>query len=390
MTDATDMTGHHRGTPVPALLEELRRLAALPLERGETLPPEAYTSPEWYGREIERIFRKEWLCVARADEVPEPGSYLRLDVLGTPLVITRDEGGELHALSRVCRHRFMDVLPPENTPGKGSLKRLVCPYHTWTYRLNGRYAGQLAGAPLMHGVEFERASCRLPAYRLAVWNGFVLLSLDPRAPSPDAGLAGLDRVLAGYGLDRWESVVTLAWEDVPANWKVAVENGSENYHHMGTHAATLEPVLPGKDTRVDACDGRWFTMFTPFAAAPGERRPEDGEEAPGLLIAGIFPQFVLAVLRDSAVWIRWLPTGPASHDARLTALVPPGASGAPGFTDSLEEVRRQLTLIQEEDLVAIRGVQRGLNSRPAPSNGRFSHLERPLWQFQRYLAERLL
>ncbi|MFD0381614.1 Rieske 2Fe-2S domain-containing protein [Streptomyces stramineus] len=71
-----------------------------------------------YAHETERVFAREWLCVARAEDLPEPGSYLRLDVLGTPLVITRDEDGDLHALSRVCRHRFMDVLPPETTPGR--------------------------------------------------------------------------------------------------------------------------------------------------------------------------------------------------------------------------------------------------------------------------------
>ncbi|MEI5007707.1 Rieske 2Fe-2S domain-containing protein [Streptomyces sp. PmtA] len=76
-----------------------------------------------------------------------PGDYLRVDLPGDPLVVTRDEDGELHALSRVCRHRFMDVLPPESAPERGSLKRLTCPYHTWTYKLDGEYAGQLHGAP---------------------------------------------------------------------------------------------------------------------------------------------------------------------------------------------------------------------------------------------------
>ncbi|MFD7629747.1 aromatic ring-hydroxylating dioxygenase subunit alpha [Streptomyces sp. NPDC059851] len=377
-------------------LAELRRLAALPLEHGRTLPPLAYTSPELYGREVERIFRREWLCVARAEEIPQPGSYLRLDVLGTPLVVTRDEEGELHALSRVCRHRFMDLLPPETTPERGTLTRLTCPYHTWTYRLNGRYAGQLAGAPLMQRVDFDRAVCRLPAHRVEVWNGFVMLNLDPGAAPAAPALHGLDQRLSSHGIADWVSVHTQTWEDVPANWKVAVENGSENYHHMGTHAATLDPVLPGRDTEVDECDGRWFTMFTPLSdpeqggtGLGKHSRSGRGAQA-GMLIAGIFPQFVLAVLPDSAVSIRWLPTGPTTHDTQITAMVPPGAPDAPHFAERLSAIRAQVAQIQEEDLVAIRGVQRGLASHPDPSNGRFSHLERPLWQFQRYLAERLL
>ncbi|MER6913574.1 aromatic ring-hydroxylating dioxygenase subunit alpha [Streptomyces sp. NPDC000594] len=392
--EAPSPPGALRGT-----LAELRRLAALPLEQGQTLPPDAYTSPELYAWETERIFRREWLCVARAEELPRPGSYLRLDVLGTPLVLTRDEEGEPHALSRVCRHRFMDLLPPETTPEHGDLQRLICPYHTWTYRLNGRYAGQLVGAPLMRGVDFDRAGCRLPAHRVEIWNGFVLLNLDPGAAPAAPALHGLDRRLGGRGIADWVTVHTQDWYGVPANWKVAVENGSENYHHMGTHAATLDPVLPGRDTEVDATDGRWFTLFTPLAD-PGRGTPVPTTAAasgtpvrqprPGMLIAGIFPQFVLAVLPDSAVAIRWLPTGPVTHDTRITVLVPPGAPDAPGFAERLDGLRTQVGRIQEEDLVAIRGVQRGLASRPAPSPGRFSHLERPLWQFQRYLAERLL
>ncbi|MFD0381613.1 SRPBCC family protein [Streptomyces stramineus] len=238
-----------------------------------------------------------------------------------------------------------------------------------------------------------------------MWHGFVFLNLDPDAASPAAELAGLDRVLSSHRLADWESVATQTWTDVPANWKVAVENGSENYHHMGTHAATLEPYLPGRDTRVDACDGRWFTMFTPFsdfsrAPAPGgtgpgeEPGPATGQGAssdpPGMLIAGIFPQTVLAVVPDNAVWIRWMPTGPTTHDTTITLLVPPGVRQAPGFEEYLPQLREQVNRIQEEDLVAVRGVQRGLSSRPAPSHGRFSHLERPLWQFQRYLADKLL
>ncbi|CAM5479436.1 Phenylpropionate dioxygenase-like ring-hydroxylating dioxygenase large terminal subunit OS=Streptomyces griseomycini OX=66895 GN=FHS37_000505 PE=4 SV=1 [Streptomyces griseomycini] len=302
----------------------------------------------------------------------------------------------LHALSRVCRHRFMDLLPPETAPEHGRLERLTCPYHTWTYRLNGQYAGQLAGAPLMRRVDFDRAGCRLPAYRVEVWNGFVMLNLDPDAAPAAPELHGLDLRLSGYGIEDWVSVHTQVWEGVPANWKVAVENGSENYHHMGTHAATLDPVLPGRDTEVDECDGRWFTMFTPLSGpersgtGPGRRARSGREPRPGMLIAGVFPQFVLAVLPDSAVGIRWLPTGPATHDTRITAMVPPGVPDTPGFAEQLTGMRAQLARIQEEDLVAVRGVQRGLASHPAPSNGRFSPLERPLWQFQRYLAQRLL
>ncbi|QES51709.1 biphenyl 2,3-dioxygenase [Streptomyces venezuelae] len=389
-------------TDLNHLLRELHRLAGLPLERGETLPARAYTAPEFHAREQERIFRRDWICVGRAEDLPGPGSYLRVDDLGVPLVLTRDEDGTPHALSRVCRHRFMDVLPPETTPAQGTLKRLTCPYHTWTYRLNGEFAGRLAGSPLMHRVEFDRAACRLPGHRVEVWNGFLMVNLDPDAEPLAPQLSGLDERLAPYGLGALQTAYTLRWNGVPANWKVAVENGSENYHHMGTHAATLEPLLPGRDTVIDTCDGRWFTMYTPFAAgavAAGAESPPDpaalipgtagaaGEA--GMLIAGVFPHLVMAVVPDSVTVLRWLPTGPDRHDAVATVLTTAAARERPGFEAWAEESRSSLELIQGEDLVAVRGVQRGLATDPAPSGGRFSHLERPLWQFQRYLDRRL-
>ncbi|MFH8990476.1 aromatic ring-hydroxylating dioxygenase subunit alpha [Streptomyces sp. NPDC017940] len=407
---------------LPSLLGELARLAALPLELGETLPARAYTSADFHRLEGERIFGSDWVCVGHVDQVAGPGDYLRTDVLGAPLVITRDENGDLHALSRVCRHRFMDVLPPETTPDQGSLKRLTCPYHTWTYRLNGEFAGRLAGAPLMNQVEFDRTACRLPRYRLEVWQGLIMVSADPDAPPLGPQLADLDATLAPYRIADLVVAYTERWDGVPANWKVAFENGSENYHHMGSHANTLDRILPGKDTVVDECEGRGFSMYTPFAS--GMELPQDpdgtdsdgtdpdgtdlagtdlvgaglvGTPIPGLgmrqlsgmTVAGVFPNMVLALLPDSVTFVRWVPTGPDTHDALVTVLVPAEAKRNPGFDGYVAASKEQFKVIQAEDLVAIRGVQRGLATDPAPSGGRFSHLERPLWQFQRYLAERL-
>lgn len=387
-----------------ALLRDVRDTADLPLEESRTLPGAAYTSPGLYDLEMERILRREWICVARVDQVPEPGDYLAVDVLGEALVITRDEAGELHALSRVCRHRFMDVLPHEQAPRQGNLPRLTCPYHTWTYRLDGRYAGQLSGAPLMHKVDFDRSACRLPAFALEVWNGFIMINFDPGAAALAPRLAGLTERLRAYGLSEWLTAEALTWTGVEANWKVAVENGSESYHHIGTHSASLQPMLPGQATQVDDCDGAWFSMFNPVGkqASAGE---EDGHDvAPtlfppvpdlsaaqrsGLLIVGVFPLFVLTVMPDHAAWFRWLPTGPTTHDTQIAILVPPEARRASAYEEILEVYRGVYHQVQTEDLVMIRGVQRGLGSATSDT-GRFSHLERPIWQFHRYLAQGLV
>ncbi|WP_433336626.1 aromatic ring-hydroxylating oxygenase subunit alpha [Spirillospora sp. CA-294931] len=388
---------------VGSIVDEVCRVANLPLERGETLPPAAYTSPEFYALEVERVFRREWQCVGRVDQLPRTGDYLAVELFGEPIVITRDEHGDLHALSRVCRHRFMDLLPPETAPREGNVPRLTCPYHTWVYRLDGQYAGRLAGAPLMGKVDFERRDCHLPKYGLEVWQGFVFVNLDPGAEPLAPRLAGLEKRLGAYDFSTWVTADTMGWEEIGANWKVAVENGVESYHHLGTHAESLQPVLPAQRFQAHESDGIWFTGLMPVAREFAESEV-DGypimptmlpswpgltpEQRSGMLAVVVFPLFAIAVSPDSATWFRWVPTGPQSHSAELRLIVPPGSTEVQDFAELVEGGRSITGQIQSEDIVALQGVQRGLASRTA-HRGRFSDLERGVWQFQRYLADRV-
>src|SRR5215212_6695586 len=103
-----------------------------PLSHAEPLPGWCYASPEWHEREIETIFRKEWLCVGRVDQVPNPGDFYSITLLGQPLIVTRDNDDKVNVLSAVCRHRGAII-----TEGEGRCRQLVCPYHNWTYALDG-------------------------------------------------------------------------------------------------------------------------------------------------------------------------------------------------------------------------------------------------------------
>jgi len=116
----------------------------LPIEQAHPLPPEVYTSQEWYDREIETIFLKRWLQVTREEEIPNPGDYVRIDIIGEPLIVLRDRSGDIRALSASCRHRGSELVE-----GKGNCKTLVCPYHAWTYSLSG----ELMGAPGMEDAQ---------------------------------------------------------------------------------------------------------------------------------------------------------------------------------------------------------------------------------------------
>src|SRR4051812_3836890 len=112
----------------PALYASTRR----PVMNAETLPPAAYTSSDFYAREVERIFRREWNFMGRADQIPNPGDYFTAEYVGVPLLIARDRTGVVRAFSNSCRHRGSAV-----AEGEGTCRAFACPYHGWVYGLDG-------------------------------------------------------------------------------------------------------------------------------------------------------------------------------------------------------------------------------------------------------------
>jgi phenylpropionate dioxygenase-like ring-hydroxylating dioxygenase large terminal subunit len=387
-------------TPIDALLAKLGAQAALPAERAESLPPELYHRPDVYALERERIFASDWMCVGRVDQLPVPGDWLKIDLVDEPIVVIRDERGTLRALSRVCRHRAMDLLN-EVDATRGSATRLECPYHLWSYGLDGR----LQGAPEMRGAsDFDRAACRLPEYRLEVWQGFIFVCLDPTVAPLAERMAPLVPFLGGIDMSDWEIAGTVPWGEVAVNWKIAIENGAECYHHIGTHRGTLQPFWPARSVVIDETSGRELIVarmrVSPDAAVGEEAgfpiQPIFLPPIPGLtpeqrsqtLVIAVFPMFFLALGPDSVTWFDWLPTGPESHTLDIRVVVPPGSRKADGFDAALSGFLETVHAIQAEDARTNAGVQRGAHARAA-TTGRLSPLERALWQFQRYLAHRL-
>ena len=280
-----------------------------------TLPPQAYTDPGLYEHEVETIFKREWLLIGRANDIPEAGDWFTFQIIDDPLLIVRGTDDVIRAFSNVCRHRYMPVALEE----RGNNKRFVCPYHHWTYGTDGK----LVAAPLMEGsLVFDKATCGLPEYRLEVWQGFIFVNLDEDAVPLAPQLHEADVMLAHY---RTGELVTgfrydTIWE---GNWKLATENGMEFYHHMGLHAATLEEALPAKGASVDPApaSGRFTHTRCPFSSkssykergmggVPPEERQFTDLEANTAYAIGLFPNISLAMTADSNNWLSFIPLGP--------------------------------------------------------------------------------
>lgn len=389
-------------TSTDVLLDRLARHAATALPEARAFAGDLYTSPELYALEVERIFGREWMCVARVEQLPDAGSWISLDLAGEPIVVARDGEGALHALSRVCPHRSQDVLN-EIDSSSGTISRFTCPYHQWSYRLDG----SCIGAPDMsESAVFDAASCRLGSYPIDVWQGFVFVSLDPEVAPLSTVMSGLAAELGDLDLSDWKVARTLEWGEQPAGWKVVVENAIECYHHLGPHRDTLEPVYPHASVDVEVSqDDHWIAghMVVSEAFSTGEA---DGhrlhplffaEPAPGLsaqqrsavLIAGVFPMFFIAISPDFMSWFQWYPTGPESHRLDIHLVLPPGAYAQPDREAVLDDVAQVLNEIQAEDARNNAGLQRMLHSRFAVG-GPLARIEYPIWRFQRYLAQRLV
>jgi Rieske 2Fe-2S family protein len=204
-----------------------------------TLPSSWYASERVFALEKERIFCREWMCVGREEELTKPGDHRVLNLLGESVLLVRNREGRLRAFYNVCRHRGTRLCrdpsaPPAHAPLVGGLAggRITCPYHQWSYDLDGRLiaAPHLSGEP-----QFDRTQFSLYPVALESWGGFVFLNLTPGGAPPLAQqLSGIPERLQRYPLAELRIGQTLLYE-VAANWKVICENYNECYHCAGVH-----------------------------------------------------------------------------------------------------------------------------------------------------------
>jgi nitrite reductase/ring-hydroxylating ferredoxin subunit len=309
------------------------------------LEPRYYTDDDVFALERERIFAGSWIPVCRAEDVAAPGDYVTYDLAGDPIVVTRTRTGALAALANVCRHRNMVIMS-----GSGNAPALQCPYHQWTYGLDG----SLTGAPQSAGVEgFDPADHCLPRLAVETWHGFVMVNTDVDAPPLAPQLAGLEPLLEGMRLDEMVRVGSIDW-DQPWNWKVTFENYAESYHHRGVHGDTLQPLFPGERSRPCVEEG------APWMALDHESTVEGLDP---FLVVGVYPLLWPTVVRpDAMVWLKVAVHGAAHATLTTEVFVHESRLDDEAYialqVDGIREINTQ-------DIIPNRGVFAGLGSRYA-------------------------
>ncbi|MFT5134295.1 MAG: phenylpropionate dioxygenase-like ring-hydroxylating dioxygenase large terminal subunit, partial [Gammaproteobacteria bacterium] len=210
--------------------------SVLPIEDAETLPPFCYTSEEFYNFEKEAVFNHEWLCVGRVSQLAEKGDYFTTSIIGEPLIISRDLKGELRAMSAVCQHRAMLV-----AEGHGNARGFVCPYHHWTYSLDG----SLTNGPAMDKTcNFSKNDVRLPALKVEIWLGFIFVNFDHDAAPLAPRLKYIEEAVERYDFSSAEAVGSAITSEFPWNWKVMFENNNDGYHANRLHQGPLHDFIP--------------------------------------------------------------------------------------------------------------------------------------------------
>jgi Rieske 2Fe-2S family protein len=195
----------------------------------KTLPACYYTDSEHFHREIDTFFFEDWICAGRADSIPNPGDYFLREIAGESLIIVRSSSGSVEAFYNVCRHRGTRLC----TTAEGSFAgRIQCPYHGWTYGLDG----QLLGAPHMDSSVFERVDYPLHKLHTDLWDGHIFLNARPNPEPLSIQLADLPARFAAWRMTELRLHKRITYT-IQANWKLIVANYNECLHCPLLHPA---------------------------------------------------------------------------------------------------------------------------------------------------------
>ncbi|WP_151702442.1 aromatic ring-hydroxylating oxygenase subunit alpha [Nitrincola alkalilacustris] len=224
--------------PMDGVRETASRLLAT-RKPNYSLPQPFYNDERVYQLDIKEIFEKEWLFAGMTCEIPTKGNFITLNVGDNPVVIVRGADSKVHAFFNVCRHRGSRLCVTD----KGKVAKLVCPYHKWTYELDGRLL--FAGSDM--GENFDLTAHSLKPVNVKVAGGYIFICLSDNPPEFEAFPAELEHYLEPYDMENLKvAVESNVLED--ANWKLVLENNRECYHCNGTHPELLNSLQQFDDT----------------------------------------------------------------------------------------------------------------------------------------------
>ena len=368
----------------PIHYQEVRQ----PLLQASTLPSWCYTNQVFYQREVDKIFNHGWHFVGREDELPNPGDFLTYDGIGGPAIIIRNETEQINAFFNTCRHRGMRLLE-----GSGSIKHIVCPYHSWVYSCEGA----LVRTPGMKGVhDFEKESYGLLPLKLDNWGGFLFIRYSDDGPELKDWLGDMPDFFCNYSPQLLRCVRRKSF-DVECNWKLLIENALETYHTGTVHQSTLGR----QQSHPKAAAGEWSCLFVyvdgkktlsilPNSTQTLPINPDlSKEQQRGTFFTNIYPctQFVFAP--DSMWWLAIQPQGPTRSRLEVGSCFSESTISTPDFQQTVQSYFERWDTATAEDNAICEAQQIGQSVQARPP-GRFAKEEHLVHELAIWALDRIL
>lgn len=343
------------------------------LPEASHVPGAIYHSSEIFALEKERIFTREWCCVGRSEEIANPGDYMAIRLLNEPIIVTRNAQGEVRCFANVCLHRGVEL-----AQDCGNTTTFSCPYHAWTYDLDGRLT---AAGFMKESVHFDPGSGQLKPIRIGEWAGWLFVNLDDSA----APLAEhLEDFARDTGVLRMENcrIASKVHFAAKANWKFVVENVMDVYHSQTLHYKTFGKhrgrpdrfpfhlrknggtctVYEGKPKTPDG-----ETLFRKMSAL--EHHPDNFATS-----CHLAPNIQIVARMDNVqIFIVWPDTETTSH-AVIYSLFPKEFFDLPDFAERSRVYDDYTQLFLGEDSMMLTSLQNAMQSKNYVP-GRLSTLE---------------
>ncbi|WP_128893200.1 aromatic ring-hydroxylating dioxygenase subunit alpha [Erythrobacter sp. HKB08] len=337
---------------------------------GWSLPAWTYSDEEFFSVEKERIFAPSWQVVCHVSDIPNAGDWHTLDYIGESVIVVRARDGALNAFTNVCRHRGSRIVDGAS----GCAKKLVCPYHAWTYELDGRLSGVPDSASYP---KLDKSKAGLARVDLEVWNGFIFVRLkDDGGPSVAQMMAPYQTMVAPYRFAELEALGRVTLRPRAVNWKNVGDNYSDGLHipvaHPGltrlfgkSYGVEAEPHVDRMwGDLMDKASDNWSERLYQRILPPVPHLPEDRQRH--WLYFKLWPNVAFDIYPDQVDFMQWLPVGPTECLIREISYVLPDA---PDYEWRREmraarylnwRINRQ---VNAEDTALITRVQQGMESR---------------------------
>ena len=339
-------------------MSDVARLRPLSDEHAElSLPGWVYHDPEYFRVELRRLIRPSWQIVCHANEIPGPGDWRTLEIAGESILVIRGTDGAVRAFANVCRHRGSRLVDG----GAGCAKRLTCPYHAWTYAMDGR----LVGVPMKEDYPgLDQAALGLIPVELENWRGFLFVRLEGGGPSVAAMMAPYETEIEPHRFEALEAIgrITLRPRDV--NWKNVADNYSDGLHINVAHPGLTRLFGTGYGIEAGAhVDRMWGDLLDRPSANPSERAYQHflpGDAGRRWLYFKLWPNVAFDIYPDQVDFMHFVPVGPTETLIREISYAVP---------DDRREMKAARYLnwrinrrVNAEDTALIRRVQHGMAS----------------------------